>query len=88
MDKIYLLGFVAILIIFSIPFMINPNAGYGGTDNKGSDLILKNSPDYKPWFKPLWEPPSETSSMLFALQAAIGGLIIGYFIGQNKVEKR
>jgi cobalt transport protein len=30
----------------------------------------------------LWEVPGETESLLFALQAAIGASIIGFFIGR------
>lgn len=87
MEKIYIAGIIAIIAIFVLPFVINPNAAYAGADDSGSKAIANNSPDYKPWFSPLWVPPAETASMLFALQAAIGGIIIGYFIGQNKGEE-
>ena len=37
---------------------------------------------FKPWFSSIWEPPSgEIESLLFALQAAIGAIIIGYAFG-------
>jgi cobalt/nickel transport protein len=87
MEKIYIAGIIAIIAIFILPFIINPTAKFAGADDSGSKAITQNSPDYKPWFSPIWVPPAETASMLFALQAAIGGIIIGYFIGQNKVEK-
>jgi cobalt/nickel transport protein len=37
---------------------------------------------YQPWFHSIYTPPSaEIESLLFALQAAIGSMIIGYFLG-------
>ena len=37
---------------------------------------------YQPWAQSIWEPPSgEIESLLFALQAAFGAIIIGYFLG-------
>jgi len=44
--------------------------------------------EYKPWFEPIWEPPnSEIETFLFSLQAAIGAIIVGYFIGYYKGKK-
>ncbi|HSO25818.1 MAG TPA: energy-coupling factor ABC transporter substrate-binding protein, partial [Methanobacteriaceae archaeon] len=48
---------------------------------------------YQPWFNSIWEPPSgEIESLLFALQAAIGAIVIGYVLGyyhgQAKERKR
>ena len=38
--------------------------------------------DDQPWAHSIWKPPSgEIESLLFALQAAFGSLIIGYFLG-------
>jgi cobalt/nickel transport protein len=41
---------------------------------------------YEPWIGNLaFEPPGgETESLLFALQAAIGAVVIGYFFGYYK----
>lgn len=62
---------------------------FGGSDDKGADGVSETG--YEPWFSSLWEPPSgEIESLLFALQAAIGAIIIGYFFGywrgQSKKE--
>jgi cobalt/nickel transport protein len=55
---------------------------FAGADDKARDLVGTISPEYKPWFKPLMEPPSgEISSLLFALQAAAGAGFIGYWYG-------
>lgn len=86
-DKIkYAIAALAVIAIFALPFIINPDAGYGGADVAGSDAILQQDPNYEKWFAPLWQPPPETESMLFALQAAIGAVIIGYFIGYEKAR--
>lgn len=64
-----------------------PKAEWGGADGQGMELIEKNL-DYEPWVNPIWEPPSgEIESLLFALQAAIGSLIIGYYFGVLKGRK-
>jgi len=86
-DKIkYALAALAVVAIFALPFIINPGAGYGGADVAGSAAIQKQSPGYAPWFAPLWKPPPETESMLFALQAAIGAIVVGYFLGYERAR--
>ena len=63
-----------------------------GSDNIGSGLIAKLSGIPVENFTPLipqWEPPSgEIEACIFALQAAVGGILVGgvfgYWIGQNK----
>ena len=56
---------------------------YGGTDDAGSAAVAAAVPGFKPWFHPIWTPPSpEIESLLFALQAAIGAGVIGYVLGR------
>lgn len=53
---------------------------FGGADDQAGKIIEESG--YTPWFSSIWEPPSgEIESLLFALQAAIGALIIGYAFG-------
>lgn len=53
---------------------------FSGADGEAEDIISESG--YEPWFTSLWEPPSgEIESLIFALQAAIGAIIIGYFFG-------
>lgn len=53
-----------------------------GADDKAGSAITEICPDYKPWFTPLWEPPSgEIASLLFALQAALGAGAVAYCLG-------
>lgn len=55
---------------------------FRGSDDKAQKAISDVAPDYKPWFAPLMEPASsEIASLLFALQAAIGAGVIGYWLG-------
>ncbi len=62
---------------------------FSGADDKAKALVGVISPDYKPWFKPLMEPPSgEISSLLFALQASIGAGIIGYWYGCSSTRAK
>jgi len=61
----------------------NQNHEWNGADSQAENVISKLSGGtYKPWFESIYTPPSkEIESLLFALQAAIGSLIIGYFLG-------
>lgn len=62
---------------------------FAGADDKAMGAITEIAPDYEPWFSPLWEPPSgEISSLLFALQAALGGGFIGYYLGISVTRAR
>ncbi len=72
---------IAVLILALIP-LIFVRGEFGGSDDRAEKAISEVQPGYKPWFKPLFEPPSgEVESFLFASQAAIGSGIIGYVIG-------
>ncbi len=84
----YTIGFVIIILIFLVSLMLNPKAEFGGADVAGTEAILSINPTYQVWFNPLWTPKPETESMLFALQAAIGAFIIGYFVGTTRAETK
>lgn len=61
---------------------------FGGSDDKARNAISEIAPGYKPWFAPLLEPASgEIASLLFALQAAIGAGVIGYWLGYSTKGK-
>lgn len=87
---LYSLALLFIFALFALPFLLNPDAEFGGADVAGTELIAQQAPNYVRWYSPWWQPPPETESMLFALQASIGALIIGYFIGyeKGKAEKK
>ena len=59
------------------------NHEWSGADSQAENVITKlTGGAYQPWFLSIYTPPSgEIESLLFALQAAIGSIIIGYFLG-------
>jgi cobalt/nickel transport protein len=63
---------------------------WGGADGQAVKVISNLSGGtYVPWFQSIYQPPSgEIESLLFALQAAIGSLIIGYFLGYYRAMAR
>lgn len=73
---------VLVVAIVAFPLIWKAGAEFGGADDQVKDVVGEINPDYKPWFKSLWTPPSaEVESFLFAVQAAIGAGVIGYWIG-------
>jgi len=64
-------------------------AAFGGADARAQEAIGVIAPSYKPWFAPVFEPASdEIASLLFALQAAIGAGVIGYWLGLSVARER
>ncbi|MCB0213371.1 MAG: energy-coupling factor ABC transporter substrate-binding protein [Anaerolineae bacterium] len=84
-----ILGIIAIIILMTIPLFLVPDSQFGGSDNAGSEAIAAIAPDYNSeWITNIWAPPGgETESMLFALQATVGGILIGYLFGYLRGRK-
>lgn len=62
---------------------------FSGADGQAQAAISAGHPDYEPWFQPLWEPPSgEIESLLFALQAALGAGLLGYYLGLRRGQSQ
>lgn len=89
------LAVVAILVfcgLFLFTSSTMSDAEFAGSDTVGSGIVAELSGTPEDNFSPLvpqWEPPSgEIESCLFALQAAIGGILIGgvfgFWLGQKK----
>jgi cobalt/nickel transport protein len=77
---------LGILVAFSVAFAFVSSTGnyeWIGADSQAESVISQlTGGAYEPWFQSIYTPPSgEIESLLFALQAAIGSLIIGYFLG-------
>ncbi|MDD1753965.1 MAG: energy-coupling factor ABC transporter substrate-binding protein [Methanotrichaceae archaeon] len=77
---------LAIIVVFIGAFAYVSSTGqheWGGADDQPENVINDlTHGSYSPWFNSIWEPPSpEIESLLFALQAAFGAIIIGYFLG-------
>ena len=91
-NKMYALLLIIVAIIVIAPLVIFHGHGeedgyFGGTDDAGGQVIEESG--YKPWFNSLWEPPSgEIESLIFCTQTAIGAIIIGYFLGYWRSERK
>ena len=87
--KLYIAGFlvVAVIVVGILAFI---PGDFGGSDDSGGEAAEDHG--YEPWLTD-WidaiygELPGEIESMLFAVQAAIGAVIIGFFIGQSRAKK-
>ncbi len=76
-----------LLVLGTIVLMAGPllfiKGQYGGSDDQASQAVAASQPGFKPWFEPVWKPPSpEIESLLFALQASLGAGVIGYVVGR------
>lgn len=92
--RLEILALVAILCfcgLFLYTSSIIGDAEYAGSDTVGSSKVAElaglSEEDFQP-LVPQWEPPSgEIESCLFALQAAIGGIFVGWVFGYWKGQK-
>ena len=94
-----LLLIAAVILLSALPLWLvqkpEPDAEgksaeiFTGSDDKAKDMIGTIAPNYKPWFSPVMEPASgEIASLLFALQAALGAGIIGYWLGASITREK
>ena len=84
--KHYAILIIAVVVLFAAPLLLFPSAPFGGSDGAAEQAISDQG--YKPWFSPIWTPPSsEIETLLFSVQAAIGAIIIGYFIGYERGKR-
>jgi cobalt/nickel transport protein len=92
LEILTVIAIVAFCGVFLYTSSTMRGAEFAGSDTVGSGLIAKLSGTPVENFQPLipqWEPPSvEIESCLFALQAAVGGILVGgvfgFWIGQKK----
>ena len=96
--RLEILAIVAVLVfcaLFLYTSSMMGDAEYAGSDTVGAEKIAELAGVPADEIQPLvpqWVPPSgEVESALFALQSAIGGimvgLVFGYWIGQKKGTK-
>lgn len=64
------------------------DAAFEGADGKAQAMIEAIDPSYRPWASPLWAPGKGTEGLLFALQAAVGAGLVGYYLGLRRGERR
>jgi cobalt/nickel transport protein len=87
-NLILLLAVVALAIA---PLFIHAGgtAEFSGADGQAEGVIGEMHPDYQPWFTSIWEPPSgEIESLLFALQAALGAAVLGFYFGRRSAAPK
>jgi cobalt/nickel transport protein len=85
-SKYYVVLIIAVVVLFAAPLLIFPLAEFGGADSAAGDAIADSG--YEPWFHSILVPPSgEIETLLFSLQAAIGSVIIGYFVGYERGKR-
>ncbi|KUO72923.1 MAG: cobalamin biosynthesis protein CbiN [Desulfosporosinus sp. BRH_c37] len=76
---------IPVVVLAFAPLYIARTANFAGADTQASAAISTLNPNYIPWYKPFWKPPSgEVESFLFALQAAIGSGFVFYYLGYAK----
>lgn len=56
---------------------------FQGSDSQAQKSIAQDRPSYIPWARNWWSPKSaEIESGLFALQAGVAGMVLGYVLGR------
>jgi cobalt/nickel transport protein len=98
MFRKYRLEFLAIIAVlaFCALFLYTSSlmneAEFAGSDTLGSAQIAEMTGKAEEEFQPLigqWAPPSgEVESGLFALQAAIGGIMVGWVFGYWTAQRK
>ena len=73
---------LAVLALVALPLAVGGgDAEYAGTDAQATAAVEESG--YTPWFESVFSPSSaEVESGLFALQAALGGGVLGYVLGR------
>lgn len=86
----------AVVALFAVPLALRAGTGgsaegpaYTGTDSTAAEAVARVDPGYRPWFSPLFQPPSgEVESGLFAVQAALGAGVCGFVLGRLSGRRR
>jgi cobalt/nickel transport protein len=87
--NLLLLAAAALLAIIPLFMGFEGEEIFAGADGQAEAAIQDMRPDYEPWFAPFWEPPSgEIESLLFALQAAFGAGLLGFYFGLRRGEAK
>ena len=74
---------LAVVALFAFPLLVDSGSDYAGTDSQATAVIEESDPGYTPWFSSVFSPSSkEVESGLFAVQAALGGGVLGYVLGR------
>ena len=78
---------LGVVVLAAVPLLVTgSDTGFAGADGMAVERIDESG--YQPWFAPLFEPSAEVASGLFALQASIGGAVLGYVFGVARGRRR
>lgn len=84
MNRLGVLAGILVVGLLLVPILAPSLGAWGGADGAGMDAIADDHPEYEVWATPIWTPPSgEIESVLFSVQAAIGGGVIGYYLNDS-----
>jgi cobalt/nickel transport protein len=93
--RLEILAIVTVLVfcaLFLYSSSIMTDAEFAGSDTRGSAQIAEMTGRAEEDFHPLigqWTPPGgEVESGLFALQAAIGGIMVGWVFGYWTAQRK
>ena len=76
---------VAIVVVYLGSLALAPT----GAEFVGSDAAAGELTGGVPWLEPLFRPGSpELESGLFALQAGLGGILLGFVLGRLTARRR
>lgn len=82
----------AIVVMFVLTLVIGGQvnkdqaASFLGTDSAATTAIADTG--YEPWWQPITTLAPEVESGLFAMQAAIGAGLLGFFLGTLRERRR
>jgi cobalt/nickel transport protein len=92
LEVLAILAIVGFCAMFLYTSSIMTDAEFAGADTKGSSLVSEITGKSEEEFQPLigqWTPPSgEIEAGIFSLQAAIGGIMVGWVFGYWKGQKK
>lgn len=78
---------MALALLFAALGFINSHASTGSDDRAVQMIGDLTGNSYQPWINPSWQPSREVQILLFGLQAAIGFVMLAYFMRHRKDEK-
>jgi cobalt/nickel transport protein len=87
-----LLLVAGVVVLFAAPLALGLGTGeepFAGSDGQALASAEENRPGYEAWFSAPFTPPSgQIESGLFAVQAALGGVVLGYALGALRHRNR